>query len=153
MYTGGRAPKKCYLYRWSMVLPAIAAAAASKAGHQVVQVLDKPIIGWSTVTTRKNKTVKRSFELNGWHCAAIGGVTLAFIGLGMATGVLRWNKQTIKDKNGKTKAEFYLPGANPDAVSGGMDSYLRKAAAGSAPNYILGGGPLGLALSTFWGGP
>jgi len=132
-----------------MALPALAAATA---GQQVIRVMDKPIIGWSQTKTRKNKTTTRNFEINGWHLAAGVGTIATFVGLGIATGVLRWNKHEIKDKDGKVVNAFYFPAANPDAVDGG-NGWIRKAAAGSAPNYILGGGPLGALISLFWGKP
>lgn len=171
-----------------MPISAAAALAGKKAAGEVIRIMDTPVIGTRTTRHYKNKTVTNSFELNGWHLAVGGAAALAFIGAGIATGILRWNKQkyrvpvqklkgyepiyeykqiavtnwgvttykTIKTQVGtkpiyETVYEdryFYLPGANPDKVEGG-DGWINKALAGSAPNYIFGGGPAGV-IASLW---
>lgn len=80
-----------------MPIPAVAAAALPAIGGQVVRVLDKPVIGWSStktkVTKKGAKTTSAKFELRGWE---VGGLALGVAGAmtaAYALGMWRWEER------------------------------------------------------------
>lgn len=90
-----------------MPIKTLAALGGKKAAETIYNIGNKPIIGWTVTKHRKNKTVTKSFQLNGWHVAAVGALIVG----AFATGMLQWRKVIIKDAAGAEVGSYHVPTA------------------------------------------